>query len=172
MNTSSLTKSKDLLLLMLSLLALVLVTMFNSCKKSAEKTSETIIEKSIGGDANVDIDDEKFVIETEEGTFTSDASVRTWPSEIPNEVPEFKYGKVVNVSTQSVDESKNWTVMFEDVPNNALDTYEAALKKDGFKVSTISIGDTKGHITAEKDKLFVLVMGGEGMASLSVGVEK
>lgn len=172
MNTSSLTKSKDLLLLILSLLALVLATMFNSCKKSAEKTSETIIEKSIGGDANVDIDDEKFVIETEEGTFTSDATAKSWPNEIPGEVPEFKFGKMANLSTQDVKESTNWTFVFEEVPANALNDYKAILKDKGFKVSSVSIPGAGGQVTAEKDKIIVAVMAGEDMATVSVGVEK
>ena len=171
MKTIPSTKLSQGLYFAITLVLLALMTMFCSCKKSAEKAQEKIMETAIGENTDVDLDDEKIVIKTDEGTFTSDATIKSWPNEIPNDVPEFKDGKVVNVSTQSMDESKNWTVLFEDVPNNALDTYEAALKKNGFKVSTISIGDTKGQITAEKDKLFVVVMGGEGMASLSVGFE-
>lgn len=149
-----------------------LLTILSSCKKSAEKTSEKLIEKSIGDNADVDIDDEKITIKTDEGSFTSDATIKSWPKEIPSDVPEFKDGKVVNVSTQFVDESKNWTLLFEGIPDNALDAYEAKLKKSGFKVSTIKMGDTKAHITAEKDDFIVLVMGGEGKASLSVALKQ
>ena len=43
---------------------------------------------------------------------------------------EFKYCKVVNVSNKFIDESKNGTLHFEDIPDNALDKYEAKLKKE------------------------------------------
>jgi len=172
MKTITLTKFRQVLIFILTLVALALMTMFCSCKKSTEKTQEKIMEASIGENAKVDLDDEKIVIKTDEGTFTSDATAKSWPNEIPSDVPKFKDGKVVNVSTQNVDDSSNWTVLFENVSDNALNDYETALKKNGFKVSTISMGDTKGHITAEKDELLVVVMGGEGMASFSVGVKK
>lgn len=151
---------------------LALVTIFISCKKASEKTGEKFIETVIGNDADIDMDDEKIVIKTDEGTFTSDATVRTWPKEIPNDVPEFKEGNIVNVSTQVMDEGKNWTLLFEDISDKALNEYEATLKKNGFKVSSITMGGTNAHLTAEKGDLIVIVMGGEGMASLSVGIEK
>ncbi len=165
-------KLKQVVLLILTLFALVLMTLFSSCKKSSEKTGEKILETAIGNNADIDMDDEKIVIKTEEGTFTSDATVRTWPNEIPNDVPEFKDGKIVNVSTQVVDEGKNWTLLFEDVDDKALNDYETKLKKNGFKVSSITMGEAKAHLTGEKGDLFVIVMGGEGMASLSVGTNK
>ena len=76
--------------------AISLVAVTTSCKRAAEKTQEKIIEKAIGDKAKVNLDDEKIVIETEEGTFTADATTQSWPKEIPNEVPEFKNGKNCN----------------------------------------------------------------------------
>ena len=172
MKTLNSVRLKQFGLLALSLFALLLMTMFCSCKKSAEKTGEKILETAIGDNTNVDMDDEKIVIKTDEGTFTSDATVRSWPNEIPNDVPEFKDGKIINVSTQVVKEGKNWTLLFEDIDDKALNDYETKLKKNGFKVSSITMGEAKAHLTGEKDDLFVIVMGGEGMASLSVGTNK
>ena len=154
------------------MLAIFVVTAFNSCKKASEKTGEKMMETAIGNNADVDMDDEKITIKTDEGTFTSDATVRTWPKEIPNDVPEFNEGKIVNVSTQVVKEGKNWTLLFEDIPDKALDDYETKLRNKGFKVSSITMGESKAHLTAEKGDLIVIVMGGEGMASLSVGTNK
>jgi len=154
------------------LLAIIVMFVFDSCKKASEKTGEKIIETAIGNNADVDVDDEKIVIKTDEGTFTSDASANSWPDAIPNEVPEFKEGKIVNVSTQFVDNNKNWTLLFEDIPDKALNNYEAKLRKNGFKVSSITMGGTNAHVTGEKGDLIVIVMGGDGMASLSVGTNK
>lgn len=172
MKTSILTRSKTIVFLLLSLVILALITFLTSCKKSAEKTSETIIEKSIGGAANVDVDDQKIVIETEEGTFTSDASVKSWPGEIPSEVPEFAFGKMANLATQNVDESTNWTFVFEEVPASALNDYKAILKDKGFKVSSVSVPGAGGQVTGEKGNIIVAVMAGEDMATVTVGVEK
>ena len=163
---------KTVMFLFLSIIALVLMTIFNSCKKASEKTGEKMIETVIGNNADVDMDDEKIVIKTDEGTFTSDATANSWPDAIPNDVPEFKDGKIVNVSTQVVKEGKNWTLLFEEVDNKALNEYETKLKKSGFKVNSITMGGTNAHITGEKGDLFVIVMGGDGMASLSVGTNK
>ena len=160
------------LVLTFTLLALALMTMLSSCKKSSEKTGEKILETAIGNNTDVDMDDEKIVVETDEGTFTSDATVRTWPNEIPNDVPEFEFGKIVNLSTMESDESTNWTFVFEEVANTVLDEYKAVLKSKGYKVSSISMPGGQGQITAEKGNIFVSVMAGDDMASLSVGIEK
>lgn len=152
--------------------SLMVVTAFISCKKTAEKTSEKMIETAIGKDANVDIDDQKVVIETEEGAFTSDASVRTWPKEIPNEVPEFKLGKMSNLSTRIMEEGKSWTFIFEDVSNTALDDYKKLLKEKGFKVGSINMPGGQGQVTGEKGKTIVAMMAGDNMATLNVSIEK
>ncbi len=153
------------------MLAIVVMFVFDSCKKASEKTGEKLIETAIGHDADVEMDDEKIVIKTDEGTFTSDATANSWPDAIPSDVPEFKDGKIVNISTRVAEESKNWNLLFEDVGDKAFNDYEAKLKKNGFKVSSITMGGTNAQITGEKDELIVIVMGGDGMASLSIGIE-
>jgi len=172
MNTISLTKFRQVLFFALTIVVLVLTTMFCSCKKSAEKAQETIMETAIGENANVDLDDQKIVIETDEGTFTSDATVKTWPKGIPDEVPEFKFGKIANLSTQNMEESKNWTLVFEEVPANALNDYKARLKEKGFRISSVSVPGAGGQVSGEKGNMFVAVMAGEDMASLTVGIKK
>lgn len=159
---------KQSVLLIFSVCALVVL---DSCKKTSEKTTEKIIEKSMGTDANVDIDDQKIVIETEEGTFSSDASIKSWPKEIPNEVPEFKFGKISNLATQVMDEGKGWTFVFEDVPQKAMEDYKKLLKDKGFKVSSISMPGGQGQVTGEKGKTIVAMMTGENMATLNVSIE-
>ncbi len=172
MRNITLIKIKPILIFVLSLVVLTLATIFISCKKSAERTQETIMEKAIGENANVSLDDQKIAVETEEGTFTSDASVKIWPKEIPNEVPEFKFGKIANLSIQDMEESKNWTLVYEEVPANALNDYKAILKDKGFKISSVSVPGAGGQVSGEKDNLFVAVMEGDAMASFTVGMKK
>ncbi len=169
METINSIKLKQVFLLMLSI---AIMAVFSSCKKTSKKIGEELIESTIGNDADVNMDDEKIVIKTDEGTFTSDATANSWPKEIPKDVPEFKNGKIVNVSTRVMDEGKSWTLLYENVSKDALSEYETKLKSKGFKVNSITMGDTIAHLTAEKGDVIVIVMGGEGMASLSVSLEK
>ena len=144
-------------------------TVLTSCKRAAEKTSEKIIEKSIGDNAIVDIDDEKITIETDEGTFTTDATVDSWPKELPGDVPEFKEGKVISVTTQEMNNAKNWVVIFEDVPQTALQKYKEELESEGFEIKYTTTAGTGGHLAGEKGKLTVMVMVGDGNATVTVG---
>ena len=151
------------------LLAFAITVVFHSCKRAAENTSEKIIEKTIGNEAKVDINDEKLVIETDEGTFTTDATIHSWPKELPNDVPEFKEGKVISVTTHEMDDNKNWVVIFEDVPKTALQKYKEELETEGFKINYTTTAGSGGHLAAEKGKLKVVVMVGEGNATVTVG---
>ena len=153
------------------LIAISLVTVSTSCKRAAEKTQEKIIEKAIGDKAKVDLDDEKIVIETEEGTFTADATTQSWPKEIPNEVPEFKNGKIVMVNTQNMEEGKNWVIIFEDVSPNEAAKYKENLESNDFKINFSTTAGTGTHFAAEKDNITVMLMGDEGDASITVGIQ-
>jgi len=157
----------NFVMMLVCLISLSIV--FQSCKRTSEKTSEKIIEKSLGNDAEVDIDDEKVVIKTDEGTFTTDATMNSWPKEAPGEVPEFKYGDVIGVTTQEVDEANNWVVILENVPANALQEYKEILESEGFKINFTATVGTGGQLMAEKGKLAVMVMAGEGNATVTIG---
>ena len=143
-----------------------------TCERTAEKTGEKIIEESMGENAKVDIDDEKVTIKTDEGTFTADATLDQWPDEIPADVPEFKDGKIISVSTQEIDDSKNWVIIFEEVAPNALKNYQEALKTEGFNISYTTIVASGGHLAAEKGNLAVMLMAGDGNATVTVGTNQ
>ena len=158
--------------ILLILLALFTMIPFTSCKKASEKASEKMIEKSIGNDADVDIDDEKVTVKTEEGTFTSDASARTWPSAIPNEIPKFKYGNIINVTSQEAEEMMGWIIMFENVKESDLKDYQADLEAKNFNINSVTSYNQGGLLTAEKDNMVVTVMIGDGNASINLAIEK
>ncbi|MBT8297376.1 MAG: hypothetical protein KJO52_03505 [Maribacter sp.] len=151
--------------------AISLVTVSTSCKRAAEKTQEKIIEKAIGDKADVDLDDEKIVIKTDEGTFTADANMQNWPKEIPNDVPEFKNGKIVMVNTQNMGEGKNWVLIFENVSPSETAKYKETLESNGYKINFTTRAGTATHFAAEKGNITVTFMGDEGGASISVGVD-
>ncbi|MGB5371417.1 MAG: hypothetical protein WBN18_13390 [Flavobacteriaceae bacterium] len=147
-------------------------TFLNSCKRAAEKTSEKMIEESIGGDAKVDIDDQKVVIETDEGTFTTDANVNSWPEDVPSDVPEFNEGSVIGASTQSLEGTDNWVIMFEKVPKKALEDYKKRLENAGFTISYTTVAGSGGQLGAEKDDLSVMLMMGDGNATVTVSQDQ
>ena len=152
----------------LALVMLAFVIESCTCERTAEKTSEEMIEKAVGEDAEVDIDKEKVTIKTEEGTFTADASVDSWPEDIPEAIPEFEHGKIVSVSTQKMGDSDNWVVIYEDVVQTALKKYKEKLEKEGFKISYTTIVASGGHLAAEKGGLAVMLMAGEGNATVTI----
>lgn len=157
----------NFVVMLVSLMSLSIV--FQSCKRTSEKTGEKIIEKSFGDDAEADIDDEKVVIKTDEGTFTTDATMNSWPKEVPGEVPEFKFGDVISVTAQEIDDANNWVVIFENVPANALQKYKETLESEGFKINFTTTTGTGGHLAAEKGDIAVMLMAGEGNATVTIG---
>jgi hypothetical protein len=167
MKTAKKIKTTSLFVIAL-VFGLYIISCQSGSKKAGEKMMEKAIENATGKDAKVDIDKEKAVIETGDGRIEVDSNAKSWPSEIPGDVPEFKFGKVKAVTTSIMDGSKSWNVAFEEVQDGFFDKYEAQLKEKGFETMSMKMGDKGGTISAESDKFSVFLMGGEG--NLTVGV--
>ena len=144
----------------------------NANEKRAEKFAEEIMEKASGEEVDVDIDSENFTIKTEDGTLTSNVGDKKWPSEIPEEIPEFSFGSVEQVIFHDMDDGKMWTMMVQRVPANVLTKYQKELKKNGFTCNLVSHNNEEGMLSAQKGDLNVAVMAAEGSASVSVAIEK
>jgi hypothetical protein len=160
----------------LFVLALACTLFMVSCHRASQKTGEKMMEKALenatGGKANVDINGEKTVIETSAGKMEINGNANSWPSEIPGEVPEFKFGKIDAVTTSEMDGNKSWNIAYNDVEEGFLDKYDALLKEKGFETVTMKMGDKGGSITAESPKYNIFLMGGEGKISLAVMLKK
>ena len=159
----------------ISLIALsLMIALTFSCKNMAEKAAEKMIEKSIekssGEDVDIDLENQKVVIESEEGRVEINATEKSWPKEIPSDIPEFKYGKISGVSTTKTDEGTIWTLVFSEISKDAIDKYDKELKSKGFKTQTVTMSGLGGTISGEKDNMAVAVMMSEGNASVSVQV--
>lgn len=157
-------------------IALLFSVFIDSCKKASEKAGEKMMEKALenatGDKANVDVSNEKTVIESSAGRMEINGKATSWPDEIPRDVPEFKYGKITAVTTSNMDGSKSWSIVYEKVEEGFLDKYDAQLKEKGFETVITKVGEKGGSITAESDKYNVFLMGGEGNMSLAVTVKK
>jgi len=141
-------------------------------KKSSEKLLENAIENETGSKADVELGNEKAVISTGGNTVEIDGKANSWPGEIPDEVPEFTYGKVKGVTTSTVDGTKSWNVIYENVEDDFVDKYDADLKKKGFETVTMKMGDQGGSITAENEKYIIVLMGSEGSISIGVSLKQ
>jgi hypothetical protein len=157
-------------------IALIFTLFMSSCHRASEKTGEKLMEKALenatGNKADVDLSKGKAVIETAEGKMEIDSNAKTWPSEIPGDVPEFKFGKVNAVTTSNMDGIKAWNVVYDDVEDGFLDKYDAQLKEKGFETVLMKMGEKGGSIQAESEKYNIFLMGGEGKISLAVSVKK
>jgi len=147
-----------------------------SCRRAPEKAGEKIIENALenatGQKADVDLSKEKTVIETSAGRMEIDSKTTTWPAEIPDDVPEFKDGKIKAVTSSNMDNTTSWNIVYEEVADGFLEKYDAKLKEKGFETVLTKIGDKGGSIQAENEKYSVFLMGGEGNLSLGISVKK
>jgi len=156
--------------LLLALITVTTIALTSSCQNKAEKAAEKQIEKATGEKADVELSDDKFKIETGDGTISADATATSWPGDIPSSVPEFKYGKVDYVSQNDIGGQKTWTIHFVNVKNDALKKYEADLKDKGLKIIVTQTMENWGNVTAEKGSLMVNAMTESNEATVMVNI--
>ncbi len=156
---------------LVSLLSLFFFAL-SSCEKAVEKHQEQMIEKSIekstGEEAEVDLGKEKITLESEKGKVEIESRGQEWPDEAPADVPKFKYGTIKGTIKGETPTDNTWAVTFENVGFEALEKYEADLKKAGFTTTSIKMNDNAGSLMGEKNQMTVSVMLGEGKAVLGI----
>lgn len=156
------------------LIVFLAVSVTTSCKSKKEKEAdrvERMIEQATGEEVDIDTEEGEIVIETEDGTITATDQQTTWPEDIPDDVPEFDFGDIVVVSSNTMEGGYGWTLVMENVPDNAINEYEKALKENGWEVQKVTMGKG-GNLNGQKGKQYVAVMAGEGGASISVQIEE
>lgn len=120
----------------------------------SENITEEILEETVGGDAEVDIEDDSFTWESEEGS-GSVGEATEWPDDIPGDIPEFTYASIISYFTLGDETGSGWTLTFEDAESGAVDSYESDLTSDGWEItSTFNTNDVE-MISAEKDNYTV-----------------
>lgn len=162
----------------LGIVVIAVLTLFYglpSCKQAGEKTQEKTLEKAIeqgGGEkADVDIDDQKITIETEEGKMQINADDNQWPANAPAEVPELKVGQIAGTTTSESEQGRNWSIRYTGVPTEELDRYGAVLKSKGFKITTMK-GPKGGMVSGEKGNLGVIFTVSEKISSVVIMEQK
>lgn len=160
----------------LTILALVFAICSVSCRRASEKTGEKLMEKAIenatGQKADVDFNKEKMVIETASGKIEADGLAKSWPAEIPDQIPEFKFGKIAGATTSLINNQKSWTIVFNELQEGFIDKYDALLKEKGFETVAMKMGENAGSISVDNEKYTIFLMGGDGSLSLGVSVKE
>lgn len=155
--------------------AVVLSCFLFSCRSAQEKSSEKMMENALenatGQKADVDLEGENAVIKTNDGTINVEYNAKSWPSEIPGDVPEFTYGKVKGVTTTEIEGQKVWNINFEELKAGFIEKYDAQLKEKGFETVTMKMGENGGSITGENEKYTIFLMGNDGTLSIAVSIK-
>lgn len=142
-----------------------------SCKQAAEKQGEkmmeNVLEQSTGEKTDVDMDEGKVTIESDSMKLVIETGAKTWPDAAPNEVPKFTWGNIIHTTVSEADGTKSWGVHLEGVPMDALDKYDAELKKAGFKTMKFTAGKG-GSVTSEKGNLIVTLTVGDGNGHVGI----
>ena len=145
------------------------------CGGPPEDVAEKMIEKAIkhgGGDADVDLAKGKVRIKDQHGE--SEMSFETeWPKDLPEGVPAFTMATVKGVGRSDQEGKKAWTVVLEDIREEAFPTYAEQLKNSGWAVETTMATDEGGMLQATKDSLviFGLYNKSEGKGTIAVSME-
>lgn len=162
----------------LGIVIIAVLTLFYglpSCKQAGEKSQEKALEKALeqgGGEkADVDIDDQKITIESEEGKMQINADDDQWPANAPAEVPELKTGQIAGTTTSESEQGRNWSIRYTGVPAEELDRYGAVLKSKGFKITTMK-GPKGGMVSGEKGNLGVIFTVSEKISSVVIMEQK
>lgn len=142
-------------------LAIALSLVMTGCGKVAEKTAEKAVEKAIedasGEAADVEMNKDGSVeISTDEATMKVGGDYK-WPEQLPADVPEFSYGKILAVTESSNEESDTIFVAFQGVKDDAFDKYKSELEGAGWEINIASMSNDGFLITATKEQqnLFV-----------------
>lgn len=159
---------KSIILTFCFLLAVTVLVTAGCCKSVEEKATESIIESSTGGVADVDIDDNTMTINTNAGSVTV-GEATTLPAGFPSDIHVID-GSITSVMTISENESYSVSIETSKTVAQAKTEYETELVKDGWTISlTLDTGEVS-TVGAEKGNRSVTVsaMSDEGKTIVSI----
>lgn len=126
--------------------------------KVSEKVTERSIENQLGGEADVDInDDGTATYKTEQGTVSTENKV---PESWPKDAPIYADAKIL-ISGENTDGQKGLSLSLSSPASvdKIFDYYSNELKNQGWKIVSTSKSTYGNVITAEKDtRTFSLVI--------------
>lgn len=147
-----------------------------SCRQGGEKAQEKTLERAIeqggGGNADVDVDNQKITIESEEGKMQINTADNQWPSDAPPEVPKVTAGEIAGTTTSESARGRNWSIRFTGIGIEELDRYGALLKDNGFIKTSTMKAPKGGMVSGQKGNIGVIFTVSEKVSSLIITVEQ
>ena len=80
---------------------------------------------------------------------------KTWSSDIPTNIPEFKYGTIKNVNKVTNSETKIWSITYENIGSDAYLNYQNDLRNNGFSELNVTETTEGWSINTIKDKVSI-----------------
>lgn len=138
------------LLLVLPAFALILSGCGKSVSKiTGEKAAEKILEKQMGGQANVDIDNGNVKVKSERGNIETGDNVKV-PADFPSDVYVID-GKIITAISSPADKTFTISIDTDTSPEEASSVYQEKFKADGWKITGTMSYEGSSSVTAEKD---------------------
>jgi hypothetical protein len=97
--------------------------------------------------------------------YEEESTAGSWPSDMPNEVPEFTYGDTL----ESNSGMGAYFVDFENVPSTALESYKSDLEDAGWRASIMKITNT---LSGSTDDYTIQVMMDPDYGQVQIMVNK
>jgi hypothetical protein len=125
-------------------LTALLVFLASGCsylaREASEKAVEKAIEKESGGKADVDVEEGKVRIKTEEGEAEIEVGATELPDDFPSDFPLYENAKVSAVYRSEAGGKVRFNVTFElsDSWQEAKDFYQDELPKSGYTIAASS----------------------------------
>ena len=110
-------------------------------KRFSEKATESIISAGTGADVDINSKDGSVNVESEDGSLSLGG--KTWPKDMPSDVPEFKEGEIATASAVKSGEGQSWSVDVSEVTKAEYDAYKSALTSKGFTESSSYSSETE-----------------------------
>lgn len=129
-------------------------------EKLAERMTEEMLEQATGQKTDVDLKDGDVTIRTETGEVKMVATSQ-WPADMFDVVPRFDHGTIQRVTSGTEAGMRKFNIWYKDVPDDASDRYQEALKGAGFESQLVSMGPQGGMLSAQKGTVAVQFMHGK-----------
>jgi len=133
------------------------------------KLAEGIFETATGGKVDVNTKSGDVTIKSEDGT-TQFGSATEWPNDMPNVVPEFKYGTLKYASSVDTADSKGWNVIYESVKSTATASYKSDLTSKGWANVQDMLTGEWDTFSAENGEWVITVMVDNTQAQATITV--
>jgi hypothetical protein len=139
---------------------------------AGERAAERAIERAAGGDADIDVDDGKITVKTDEGEWSTGGEMpKDWPSDVPvYGGAKVLYSASANPATGSA--GSYLALQSSDSPDKVADFYKRELVAKGWTITSTATVNGAVYLGAQKAgrQLAFTASPAEGGTSVTLGI--